>query len=151
MRRFSLSWHCRSRVHCAACRRNPAWRGQVGAPEECPDGVTDDLSGAGQADRLTICRACQQACVVRELLAAARTCGQRAAIRRMVSRPGARCPAGRWPGTDAVRMSAPTERPGMAHLAHLAGPRNRRTMGILQRNTTYDTTSWNPPDPPELN
>jgi hypothetical protein len=37
---FPSTYHCRSHVHCATCRTDPAWRDQVGAPEICPDGFT---------------------------------------------------------------------------------------------------------------
>lgn len=37
---FCRSYDCRSRVHCPTCRSDPDWRRRVGAPQECPYGVT---------------------------------------------------------------------------------------------------------------
>jgi hypothetical protein len=34
--------HCRSRAHCRACRTDPAWRAQAGAPDVCPIGLPID-------------------------------------------------------------------------------------------------------------
>lgn len=42
MRPFLHSHACRSRAHCPTCRTDPAWRARVGAPDECPHGVTAD-------------------------------------------------------------------------------------------------------------
>jgi hypothetical protein len=36
---FTESRHCLSRVHCATCRTDEAWRSSVGAPEACPHRV----------------------------------------------------------------------------------------------------------------
>lgn len=40
MKPFTESSHCRSRAHCATCRSDEAWRALLGAPSECPHGVT---------------------------------------------------------------------------------------------------------------
>jgi len=37
---FLQSDHCVSRMACRTCRAVPAWRKAVGAPDECPYGVT---------------------------------------------------------------------------------------------------------------
>ena len=36
------SFACRSHAHCNACRTDAAWRANVGAPDECPEGYTAD-------------------------------------------------------------------------------------------------------------
>lgn len=41
---FTDSQHCQSRAHCFTCRRDAAWRKSVGAPEQCPIGVTDQTA-----------------------------------------------------------------------------------------------------------
>jgi len=37
---FTSSIHCTSRAHCRTCKTDPEWRKAVGAPDECPHGVT---------------------------------------------------------------------------------------------------------------
>jgi len=39
---FTDSTHCTSRRHCKACRGNPLWRIKLGAPEDCPHGITSE-------------------------------------------------------------------------------------------------------------
>ena len=37
--KFTSSQVCLNKIHCRACRSDPAWRASVGAPDECPHGV----------------------------------------------------------------------------------------------------------------
>jgi len=42
MKAFVQAFACSSRAHCRACRNDPRWRATVGAPKQCPVGVTAD-------------------------------------------------------------------------------------------------------------
>ena len=35
---FAQTIHCKSRLHCHACRTNESWRNALGAPGQCPYG-----------------------------------------------------------------------------------------------------------------
>lgn len=50
VRDFIQTIHCRSRVHCVACRTDEIWRATVGAPAACPFGV----SVAGLGDKIAV-------------------------------------------------------------------------------------------------
>ena len=69
---FLDSSHCRSRIHCGSCRTDPAWRSRVGAPEECPHGLTREtlpLRGLGDVvEKLAhpVARAIHWPCLDRE-------------------------------------------------------------------------------------
>jgi hypothetical protein len=60
------SIHCRSRAHCRACRTDPAWRAQAGAPDECPIGLPIDAQDgypervAAQSVAMPSCRHCER-------------------------------------------------------------------------------------------
>lgn len=82
---FASSGHCKSLAHCRTCRSSSEWRELVGAPEDCPHGVSlpslpdrvTSASFAGSmvgwakggfqvtaeetlAERLAICAACPE-------------------------------------------------------------------------------------------
>jgi hypothetical protein len=46
MKNFTESNACLSKAHCVACRHDLKFRQQVGAPEDCPHGVTPDNADA---------------------------------------------------------------------------------------------------------
>jgi len=95
MKDFATSQHCRVRVHCPACRTDQPWRESVGAPDECPHGMTvDDLPpvvdlGAVVVERLAVCKACgDESCSITHQT----DCRRRAVL----GRENFHCPEGRF-------------------------------------------------------
>ena len=79
--------HCQSRVHCQACRTDPAWRQKVGAPDICPWGVNADAipepaPPSEDERRYTVrsgmCFLCTDDCTMKHYT----RCEQRARLRR---------------------------------------------------------------------
>jgi len=95
MKRFTESFDCLSHGHCRTCRSDPAWRAQVGAPAECPHGVTADnvpvrvlaVPPERLLERLAACAACTVECMMHHL----KDCRRRATL----NRPDFQCPSGR--------------------------------------------------------
>ena len=79
------TYHCLSKVHCFACRSNPAWRKGHNAPKTCPYGVDigeipepaavalGEILSQFVQDRLAICRRCTSSCPLKELTKCQRT------------------------------------------------------------------------------
>ena len=95
MKNFATTQHCRLRVHCPACRTDTAWRDSVGAPDDCPHGVTvDDLPpvvdlAAVVTERLAVCADCDdESCGVKHQS----NCRRRAVL----CRENFHCPEGRF-------------------------------------------------------
>lgn len=87
--------HCATHVHCRTCRTDPDWRRQVGAPDDCPHGVTlDDMPEPAYAvlslasEREPSCKACVDACMIHHLA----SCRRRATL----NRPNFICPHDRF-------------------------------------------------------
>jgi len=92
---WATSWHCRSRAHCRTCRADAAWREALGAPGECPEGVTLDALpavAAGETSlstaRRAICQPCGWACGLDKRSACYVACFLRTAR--------SQCPEGHW-------------------------------------------------------